>query len=132
VPSPKRNTKPRGGIQAQTIPVALTGRDIVGIAQTGTGKTASFALPILNHIVNNRMRPMQKAARVLVLSPTRELSGQIADSFRTYGRHIRPLTIELAIGRRADQPAGARHGARRPKCWSRRRAACSTSSISVR
>ena len=85
-------------IQAQTIPAAMKGRDIVGIAQTGTGKTASFALPILNHIVNNRMRPMQKAARVLVLSPTRELSGQIADSFRTYGRHIRPLTVELAIG----------------------------------
>ena len=85
-------------IQAQTIPAAMKGRDIVGIAQTGTGKTASFALPILNHIVNNRMRPMQKAARVLVLSPTRELSGQIADSFRAYGRHIRPLTVELAIG----------------------------------
>ncbi|MFN3656043.1 MAG: DEAD/DEAH box helicase [Pseudolabrys sp.] len=85
-------------IQAQTIPLALEKRDVIGIAQTGTGKTASFALPILHHLIAKRVRPAQKACRVLVLSPTRELSGQIADSFRTYGRHIRPLAIELAIG----------------------------------
>ena len=85
-------------IQAQTIPTALSGRDIIGIAQTGTGKTAAFALPILNHLFTKRMRPERKSCRVLVLSPTRELSGQIADSFRAYGRHMRPLAIELAIG----------------------------------
>ena len=85
-------------IQAQTIPIALQGRDVVGIAQTGTGKTAAFALPILNHLYKNRRRPAQKTCRALVLSPTRELSAQIADSFRGYGRHIRPLCIELAIG----------------------------------
>ncbi len=85
-------------IQTQTISIALEGRDVVGIAQTGTGKTAAFALPILNHLFNKRQRPAQKSCRVLVLSPTRELSGQIADSFRTYGRHIRPLEIALAIG----------------------------------
>jgi ATP-dependent RNA helicase RhlE len=85
-------------IQAQTIPLASQGRDVIGIAQTGTGKTAAFALPILNHLYNKRQRPERKSARVLVLSPTRELSGQIADSFRAYGRHIRPLAIELAIG----------------------------------
>jgi superfamily II DNA/RNA helicase len=85
-------------IQAQTVPLALEGRDVVGIAQTGTGKTAAFALPILNHLITKRVRPAQKACRVLVLSPTRELSGQIADSFRAYGRHIRPLIVELAIG----------------------------------
>ena len=85
-------------IQDQTIPIALQGRDAIGIAQTGTGKTAAFALPILNHLFNKRQRPAQKSCRVLVLSPTRELSGQIADSFRTYGRHVRPLAIELAIG----------------------------------
>ena len=78
-------------IQDQTIPIALQGRDVIGIAQTGTGKTAAFALPILNHLFNKRQRPAQKSCRVLVLSPTRELSGQIADSFRVYGRHIRPL-----------------------------------------
>jgi ATP-dependent RNA helicase RhlE len=85
-------------IQAQTIPLAMQARDVIGIAQTGTGKTASFALPILNRLTGNRARPAQKACRALVLSPTRELSGQIADSFRAYGRHIRPLDIALAIG----------------------------------
>ena len=85
-------------IQTQTIPLACQSRDVIGIAQTGTGKTAAFALPILNHLVNKRQRPAQKSCRVLVLSPTRELSGQIADSFRAYGRHIRPLEIALAIG----------------------------------
>ncbi len=84
-------------IQAQTIPIAITGRDVVGIAQTGTGKTASFALPILHRILENRIKPQPKTCRVLVLSPTRELSGQILDSFNAYGRHIR-LTSALAIG----------------------------------
>ena len=84
-------------IQAQTIPIALTGRDVVGIAQTGTGKTAAFALPILHRILENRIKPQPKACRVLVLSPTRELSGQILDSFNAYGRHMR-LTSALAIG----------------------------------
>jgi superfamily II DNA/RNA helicase len=84
-------------IQAQTIPIAITGRDLVGIAQTGTGKTAAFALPILHRILENRIKPQPKACRVLVLSPTRELSGQILDSFNAYGRHIR-LTSALAIG----------------------------------
>ncbi len=85
-------------IQAQTIPLAMQARDVIGIAQTGTGKTAAFALPIINHLYTKRLRPDKKACRVLVLSPTRELSGQIADSFRAYGRHIRPLAIALAIG----------------------------------
>ena len=85
-------------IQAQTIPLVLQERDVIGIAQTGTGKTAAFALPILNRLFAKRVRPERKACRALVLSPTRELSGQIADSFRAYGRHIRPLAVELAIG----------------------------------
>ena len=84
-------------IQAQTIPIALTGRDVIGIAQTGTGKTASFALPILHRLLDNRIKPQPKTCRVLVLSPTRELSGQILDSFNAYGRHMR-LTSALAIG----------------------------------
>src|ERR1700761_5341323 len=84
-------------IQAQTIPIALTGRDVVGIAQTGTGKTAAFALPILHRLLENRIKPQPKSCRVLVLSPTRELSGQILDSFNAYGRHLR-LTSALAIG----------------------------------
>src|SRR5690348_1073960 len=84
-------------IQAQTIPLALTGRDVIGIAQTGTGKTAAFALPILHRLLENRLKPQPKTCRVLVLSPTRELSGQILDSFGAYGRHIR-LSSALAIG----------------------------------
>jgi ATP-dependent RNA helicase RhlE len=84
-------------IQAQTIPVALARRDVIGIAQTGTGKTAAFALPILHHLFTNRRRPGHKACRVLVLSPTRELSGQILDSFRAYGRHVR-ASGALVIG----------------------------------
>src|SRR6202165_2998241 len=84
-------------IQAQSIPLALTGRDVVGIAQTGTGKTAAFALPILHRLLEHRIKPQPKTCRVLVLSPTRELSGQILESFNAYGRHMR-LTSALAIG----------------------------------
>jgi ATP-dependent RNA helicase RhlE len=84
-------------IQAGAIPPVLAGRDLVGIAQTGTGKTAAFALPILSHLLTRRLRAEPRACRVLVLSPTRELSGQILESFRTYGRHVRPKTA-LAIG----------------------------------
>jgi superfamily II DNA/RNA helicase len=84
-------------IQAQTIPIVLSRRDVIGIAQTGTGKTAAFALPILQHIFASRRRMERKCCRVLVLSPTRELSGQILDSFRAYGRHLQ-ITAALAIG----------------------------------
>jgi superfamily II DNA/RNA helicase len=84
-------------IQVQTIPIILSRRDLIGIAQTGTGKTAAFALPILHHLAANPRRPDRKSCRVLVLSPTRELAGQILDSFRAYSRHLR-LTAALAIG----------------------------------
>jgi len=84
-------------IQMQTIPVALSRRDVIGIAQTGTGKTAAFALPILHRLTAEPRRLERKTCRVLVLSPTRELSSQILDSFRTYGRHLR-TTATLAIG----------------------------------
>jgi ATP-dependent RNA helicase RhlE len=84
-------------IQKDAIPLVLAGRDIVGIAQTGTGKTAAFALPILNRLAANPRRAEKKCCRVLVLSPTRELSGQILDSFRTYGRHV-GISSALVIG----------------------------------
>jgi ATP-dependent RNA helicase RhlE len=84
-------------IQAQTIPIVMSGRDVIGIAQTGTGKTAAFALPILHHLAANPRAPVRKSCRVLVLSPTRELSGQILDSFRTYGRHLH-IRATLTIG----------------------------------
>jgi len=94
--SEERYTTPTP-IQSQTIPLVLQNRDVVGIAQTGTGKTAAFALPILNQLSASTARPDRKCCRVLVLSPTRELSAQILDSFRTYGRHLRVSTA-LAIG----------------------------------
>ena len=84
-------------IQTQTIPHVLAARDVVGIAQTGTGKTAAFALPILNRLSTIRLRPEGRSCRVLVLSPTRELSAQIAQSFATYGRYLNP-SVALAIG----------------------------------
>src|SRR5262245_24971421 len=74
-------------IQAQAIPGVLAGRDLMGIAQTGTGKTAAFALPILNRLAADRKPALRNGARALILSPTRELATQIADSFRTYGKH---------------------------------------------
>jgi ATP-dependent RNA helicase RhlE len=84
-------------IQVQTIPIVMSRRDLIGIAQTGTGKTAAFALPILHLLAADPRPPERKGCRVLVLSPTRELSGQILDSFRAYGRHQRVQTA-LAIG----------------------------------
>ena len=84
-------------IQAQTIPAVMSGRDVIGIAQTGTGKTAAFALPILHRLAASARRPAPKSCRILVLSPTRELSSQTLDSFRAYGRHLR-VRAALAIG----------------------------------
>jgi ATP-dependent RNA helicase RhlE len=76
-------------IQAQTIPPALTGRDVLGCAQTGTGKTAAFALPILNRLGRHNRKAAPNRPFVLVLAPTRELAIQIGESFATYGRHLR-------------------------------------------
>ena len=76
-------------IQEQTIPPALEGRDILGCAQTGTGKTAAFALPILNQLGKQNQKSIPGCPLVLVLSPTRELAIQIGDSFGEYGRHLR-------------------------------------------
>jgi ATP-dependent RNA helicase RhlE len=75
-------------IQIQAIPGVMTGRDLLGIAQTGTGKTAAFALPILHRLAADRRAAPKRGCRCLVLSPTRELATQIADSFRTYGDHL--------------------------------------------
>src|SRR5688572_8581090 len=69
-------------IQAQAIPTVLSGRDLLGIAQTGTGKTAAFMLPSLDRLANPRVHPIAKRVRMLVLAPTRELASQIAESAR--------------------------------------------------
>src|SRR3546814_19432268 len=81
----KRYSQPTP-IQQQAIPVLLEGRDLCGIAQTGTGKTAAFSLPSLDYLLNNPKRPAPRGCRMLVLSPTRELAAQIAQSCRDYGR----------------------------------------------
>ena len=84
-------------IQAQAIPPAMEGRDLCGIAQTGTGKTAAFALPILHRLSLENRRAPRRGCRVLVLSPTRELANQIAESFSDYGRHL-PYTNTVVFG----------------------------------
>ncbi|MBL8706977.1 MAG: DEAD/DEAH box helicase, partial [Rhodospirillales bacterium] len=97
-------------IQAQAIPVLLQGRDLLGIAQTGTGKTAAFALPILHSLTVNRVGAGPRGVRALVLAPTRELAIQIAESFRRYGRHlaIRQAVIFGGVGHRPQMDAMAR------------------------
>ena len=82
-------------IQAGAIPPALNGRDVLGIAQTGTGKTASFTLPMITMLATGRTRA--RMPRSLVLCPTRELAAQVAESFDTYSRHVN-LTKALLIG----------------------------------
>ena len=84
-------------IQAQAIPHVMAGRDLIGIAQTGTGKTAAFALPILHYLSHHQKRPHARTCRALVLSPTRELASQIEESFRSYGRFL-PLTSSVIFG----------------------------------
>ena len=97
-------------IQAKAIPPALEGRDILGCAQTGTGKTAAFALPILHGLLGDRPKRTGRGtppARALILSPTRELATQIGDSFKTYGKHtkLRHTVIFGGVGQRPQEQA---------------------------
>src|SRR6202166_1498052 len=82
-------------IQEQAIPVVATGRDVLGCAQTGTGKTASFALPMIDKLAAGRARA--RMPRSLIIEPTRELATQVAAAFEVYGKHHR-LTTALLIG----------------------------------
>ena len=112
-PSPIKAMPSPTPIQAQAISPILAGRDLCGIAQTGTGKTAAFALPILQRLAADRRdRGCRAAPRVLVLTPTRELASQIAQSFRTYGAGLR-LTDRRHLRRRLAAPAGRGAEARR-------------------
>src|ERR1700687_2902891 len=106
-------------IQERAIPQLLAGRDLLGIAQTGTGKTAAFALPILQRLAAEKAdlnaKPgatQRKTARVLVLTPTRELALQIEESFRAYGRHLgmRSTVIFGGVGQHPQVAAVARGG----------------------
>ncbi len=87
-------------IQERAIPHVLAGRDLIGCAQTGTGKTAAFALPILQHLYETPAPSGRRVIRTLVLSPTRELATQIADGFKAYGRHtgMRAIVIFGGVG----------------------------------
>ena len=82
-------------VQEQSIPELLRGRDIIGIAQTGTGKTAAFVLPLLQRIAARPRKARPNGAQALILAPTRELAAQIGDSIHTYGKflHLRHTTI---------------------------------------
>src|SRR5258706_9471580 len=82
-------------IQSQAIPSVLSGRDVLGCAQTGTGKTASFTLPMIDILANGRSRA--RMPRSLIIEPTRELAAQVAESFEKYGKHHK-LTMALLIG----------------------------------
>jgi ATP-dependent RNA helicase RhlE len=99
-------------IQLQAIPHVLAGSDLLGCAQTGTGKTAAFALPILHRLMNAAPRNARaRGPRVLVLAPTRELAAQIGDSFTAYGRHtgLRHTVIFGGVGQHP-QVKALRHG----------------------
>jgi ATP-dependent RNA helicase RhlE len=84
-------------IQAQAIPIVLDGTDLLGCAQTGTGKTAAFAIPILQLLSNSQSFDKRKKIRSLILTPTRELAIQIGESFKNYGRHTK-LSYTVIFG----------------------------------
>lgn len=84
-------------IQAGVIPAMMADKDIVGIAQTGTGKTAAFVLPLLNRLSAEEHGPAPKTCRALILAPTRELAAQIADSIRAYGKYMRH-SVTVVVG----------------------------------
>ena len=84
-------------IQQQAIPLVLEGNDLVGLAQTGTGKTAAFGLPLAHHLLANRGRPPAKTVRSLILAPTRELVNQIAENLKLFVRGT-PLRVECVVG----------------------------------
>ncbi len=90
-------------IQAQSIPGALEGRDILGAAQTGTGKPAAFGLPLLQRLAKETPPKGPRKPRALVLVPTRELAVQVADSIKAYGRHMR-LNVTMIFGGVGMQP----------------------------
>jgi len=90
-------------IQTMAIPHVLAGRDLVGIAATGTGKTAAFALPVLQRLAAAGGVAKRGTCRALVLAPTRELAAQIGDSFRAYARHLR-LSVSVIVGGTAYRP----------------------------
>ena len=98
-------------IQSQAIPAILEGRDVLGLAQTGTGKTAAFGLPLLQRLSQDRTVAGPHGVRALILAPTRELAVQISDSLKTYGRHLHLRhTVILGGVSQGKQVEAMRHG----------------------
>ena len=91
-------------IQAAAIPEVLAGRDVIGIAQTGTGKTAAFVLPILHHLASRLSDDAnRRGTRALVVAPTRELVMQIEENVRAYGKHL-PFRMATVVGGLRERP----------------------------
>ena len=84
-------------IQYQAIPHILNGRDVMGLAQTGTGKTAAFGLPIAHRLMENREKPHPKSARALILAPTRELAKQIQEAIKVFVKGS-PMKVGMVVG----------------------------------
>ena len=98
-------------IQTQAIPLVLEGRDLLGIAQTGTGKTAAFSLPILDRFARDQKPRQPRSCRALILSPTRELASQIADNIRNLWSQpacLHPGRVRWHADQPPDPPARAR------------------------
>ncbi len=99
----ENNFKIQTPIQSGAIPLVLEGRDLIGCAQTGSGKTAAFALPILQNLSKNQSNPVRRSTRALVLAPTRELAVQISEHFSLVGSHLRlrQAVVYGGVSRRA-------------------------------
>jgi ATP-dependent RNA helicase RhlE len=85
-------------IQVQAIPILTAGKDLLGVAQTGSGKTAAFALPLLHNLFHDAVPRVSGAPRALILAPTRELAGQIGDRIKAYGRHLKQRSAVIFGG----------------------------------
>jgi len=109
-------------IQQRAIPLALDGRDVMGLAQTGTGKTAAFGLPMVQKLLETgKRKPAPHTMRGLVLAPTRELAGQILDNLRAYAENT-PLKTALVVGGKSINAQAKRleRGCDIFWCWTKR------------
>ena len=118
-------------IQGRVIPVVLEGRDVMAGAQTGTGKTAGFTLPMLQRLMAAGAPNGPRRVRALILTPTRELAAQVGESVRDYGKHV-PLKSAVIFGGVSINPQIDAAASRRRHRSSRRRAACSITRSSAR
>ena len=117
-------------IQTQAIPQLLAGKDLLGIAQTGTGKTAAFAVPMLQRLSQSGPPAGSDTVRALILAPTRELAIQIGEDFEAYGKHLN-LRVATIFGGVGQNPQASCVATRHRRAGRQRRGACSTSSVSV-